>query len=465
MTGRVTELNSPLANMLSAPAGASSKNGAVQSFQKVMDETGSKSGTPQTNVSSDTDTDAGRKTSLSGTSANAAKVKEKTAAEDVSANDGVREEDVAAKGVVTESGELEDQVTTAAEAAAAAIMQLLNVTAEQLTAAMEQLGLQDTDLLSTDSLTLLVAELAGDGDVSSLLMDNGLYGQLKQVTAAVETIQTELADELGITPKELDAALKMYAETKKPQDVKLIVQEQTGAEVQEDAPELIVRDETKNNAELRETNGQEAPMTGQQRTDDTAKTQDQTSDESKQQTGEHAQTFRQNTGTVQNETTVSESQNVPHADTEEIMRQITEQIKITLRPGNSIMEMELNPASLGRVSVHIEARSGVITAQFAAQNEAVKEAIESQSVQLRETLENQGIKVDAVEVTIASHEFERNLHQNSDGKEEREKKAEAVSKKKIRLNLMEEEPEELSEEEELAKKIMIENGNSIDYTA
>ena len=77
------------------------------------------------------------------------------------------------------------------------------------------------------------------------------------------------------------------------------------------------------------------------------------------------------------------------------------------------------------------------------------------------------MKVDAVEVTIASHEFERNLQQDSGGREaEKEKKAGGVSRKKLNLNLLEEEgEEELSEEEALAKDIMIQNGNSVDYTA
>ena len=63
------------------------------------------------------------------------------------------------------------------------------------------------------------------------------------------------------------------------------------------------------------------------------------------------------------------------------------------------------PASLGSVNVQIAAKDGVITAQFTAQNETVKAAIESQLVQLRTQFEEQGIKVDAVEVTVANYRW------------------------------------------------------------
>ena len=42
--------------------------------------------------------------------------------------------------------------------------------------------------------------------------------------------------------------------------------------------------------------------------------------------------------------------------------------------------MVLNPASLGHVALNIEAKNGVITAAFTAQNEAVRAVIENQMI-------------------------------------------------------------------------------------
>ena len=46
------------------------------------------------------------------------------------------------------------------------------------------------------------------------------------------------------------------------------------------------------------------------------------------------------------------------------------------------MEMQLNPEHLGKIYLNISEREGVIRAQITAQNEAVKEALETQLVEL-----------------------------------------------------------------------------------
>ena len=60
-----------------------------------------------------------------------------------------------------------------------------------------------------------------------------------------------------------------------------------------------------------------------------------------------------------------------------------------------------------------------MTAKTMTQNAVVKEALEAQTVELRQNLEQAGVKVDAVEVTVASHEFEKNLEQNAEGENSR----------------------------------------------
>lgn len=71
-------------------------------------------------------------------------------------------------------------------------------------------------------------------------------------------------------------------------------------------------------------------------------------------------------------------------DTENIMRQIMDYMKIQVKADTSNLEMQLHPASLGTVQVQIASKGGAVTANFIAQNETVKAALESQMVQLIE---------------------------------------------------------------------------------
>lgn len=61
--------------------------------------------------------------------------------------------------------------------------------------------------------------------------------------------------------------------------------------------------------------------------------------------------------------------------------------------------------------INVSQKNSEISARIAVSNEAVKEALQTQMVNLKEALNNSGIRVNEVEITVASHEFERNLEQ------------------------------------------------------
>ena len=121
---------------------------------------------------------------------------------------------------------------------------------------------------------------------------------------------------------------------------------------------------------------------------------------------------------------------------------------------------------LPKLQLQVAVKNGTMTAHFTAENEAVKSAIENQVVQLKENLDQQGIKVEAVEVTIASHEFERNLQQGNRQNQEEESKKSQKGKVNLNLNGIESlEEEDLTGEERLEAEMMLQNGNTVSYTA
>ena len=152
-------------------------------------------------------------------------------------------------------------------------------------------------------------------------------------------------------------------------------------------------------------------------------------------------------------------------DTAQIMEQLAEQIKVVVTPDTTSMEMQLNPENLGKIYLHISSEEGVVNAQFIATNEVVKEALETQVATLRENLTQAGVKVDAIEVTIESHEFERNLEQNQKNPEEQIQDDKAPRRRNLTVDALDELQGVMTEEETLVAQIMKDNGNSIDFTA
>lgn len=177
----------------------------------------------------------------------------------------------------------------------------------------------------------------------------------------------------------------------------------------------------------------------------------------------------QNTTSVTTITTENQVQTVVKTEQtsyEGIVKQIVEQVKVEFKPDTVSMELQLNPESLGKVNLHVSSKEGAVTAELFVQNETVKNAIEGQLMVLRETMQQQGIKVEAVEVTVQTGEFGRNLEQNSS--EEQKRKAENQSKAYQRkgINLLQGVDEEsMSEDDLLRAHIMQESGNSVDMNA
>ena len=106
----------------------------------------------------------------------------------------------------------------------------------------------------------------------------------------------------------------------------------------------------------------------------------------------------------------------------------------------------------------------MVTAQLAVENEAVKQALESQMVIVRENMNNQGLKVEAVEVTIASHEFEQNLENGFTGERNNNPENPQQGQRRILASDLTS-MDELSQEDQLAAKIMVQNGNRMDISA
>ncbi|MGN0141349.1 MAG: flagellar hook-length control protein FliK [Roseburia sp.] len=154
-------------------------------------------------------------------------------------------------------------------------------------------------------------------------------------------------------------------------------------------------------------------------------------------------------------------------DIQNIVRQIVEASRLTVANTRTTMELELNPANLGKVFLEVTSKNGVVSAHIQTQNVVAKEALEAQVAELRQNLNQAGVKVEAVEVTVGSHEFERNLEQNAKENERQAEEQEKAAKgtRHINLNNLDELSGLMTEEESLVAQIMADRGNTVDFTA
>ena len=379
--------------------------------------------------------------------------------------------------------ELSGKLEEFAEDVKEVLKEELGVSEEDIAKAMETLGLTFADLLNPNQLAALVMKLTGESNMGALFCRE----EFMTILHAVGELGANLAQELGISQEELAQLLSQMQNTGE------VPQEETGAEsVSQDAQNAVDVAETvteENAVDVSEPNRMQAD--GQEQTSDgqelvTAGEESAEADASggqKSQTDLNgqgmgntaAQTRNDGAGAVaQNLTEVSfagvqEGVNpqTPQVDVADIIKQIVEFSRVTLTRTTTTMEMQLNPEHLGKIFLQLTAKDGMVSAHITAQNEAVKEAIESQMVLFRENMNEAGVKVDAVEVTVGSHEFEKNLEQNAKQEERQAEEQEKAAKgtRHINLNDLDELSGLLTEEETLVAQMMAEQGNSVDFTA
>lgn len=377
------------------------------------------------------------------------------------------------------------------------IAEEFGVTEEEVEMAMEQLGLSIFGLFDPASLKELVLFIGGEQDASALLTNEELFTSLQNIIAKVGEIQNGLASQLGMSQEELAGLveqLQNLQEESLQKDDLTPVDKGSFADVlgqetevqetvtQEQQPKITVEvkagDETVKLATDENGNAVKTLEVSSSTTEESIVKEDTGRQE--QKAGEEGKSHSENAfstggqlfeGLVQNKTQnvempIEQQPAFFNDQTQEIVDQIVNYMKIQLKPGMNQLEMQLHPESLGTVHVQLVSRGGEVTAQFHVQNEAVKAAVESQVNTLVENLREQGVKVEAVQVSVESHGFESNLWQGQGKEEEASSHNGRKTPRRINLNdinaLLE---DEADEEEVLAARMMEANGNTVDYTA
>ncbi|MDF1616826.1 flagellar hook-length control protein FliK [Petrocella sp. FN5] len=126
--------------------------------------------------------------------------------------------------------------------------------------------------------------------------------------------------------------------------------------------------------------------------------------------------FSQNTTDLKEVVVVNKAGEVKYqqVSTNDIINQIVTKAIVNLSDTRTSMNLQLNPGNLGKIAISVVAEQGLVKGQFVAENEVVKQMIESNIGQLKSQLEQQGIKVDKIEVTLGNANLHYHQKEQSD---------------------------------------------------
>ena len=350
----------------------------------------------------------------------------------------------------------------------AVVCAVLDMTDEELERYLAENGMCVMDLLLQNNLADFVADVAADGDSLKLLTDSNLSETFSELGDELKNLVVTAAQDMDISVEELNKYIQSTDFT----DVSNaeFADEVVGTiDKTADTDELLSR--RQNNPEL-ENNGSTAEepepelmlkdkITVAPGEDDEPQSGTfQKSDESL--SGQFLNTLIEN---VDNAVQAKEDFKGYSVNSENIVRQLVDAIKVNVNSSFSEMELQLQPENLGKLNLVITSRDGIITAQFMAENDVVKSAIENQIVMLKDNFEQQGLKVEAVEVMVQTHGFEmgKNLEGRGDNPQDdddRHRTSRILTLEEINAIIGD---DEAADEDVLAAEMLRASGGNVDY--
>ena len=455
----VKEVSSLFANMTVAQAGKNVPGAA--NFQNIWNDQMNR-GTAE-NTSPESTVDTAKKRNISG--------EELRRGSSLKAKESQVVQEEPEEAVVELSDQEQVQALEVLGSAAVELMQEIadafGITVEELQAAMDSLGMEQMDVLDASKLGALLLNLGGAEDLYALVTDGELYDTYRMLMDQLNGVLQESADALGTEPEQLQALIQDNLESGIPAEEGIVQTEQP-----EKAAELWRQDSRPVDAESNEETDGVGMQETVQKVQEPQETQNQ-GDARKQERHSEGKSdgepqfnlLLQNLRAEQFRPDALQAQSVAQSspwseNTQDIMNQILDYMKLQLNADSTNLEMQLHPASLGTLQIQLASKAGVVTANFIAQNEAVKAALETQMIQLKEQFEEQGIRVESIEVTVQTHEFERNLDEQGRGRNEQPEKKSRTR----RINLSGDvSMEDMEEEPETDRMMAV--GSTVEYTA
>ena len=287
--------------------------------------------------------------------------------------------------------------------------QILGIEPEELKAVLQSLDMDVGDLSDRNNVAQLILSLNGTDDISSMLVDNGMLEAFNELNGFME----EMLEANGMDADAFKAFVQNFNLNVKNENVEEEITDEAAGEITDEAADENVPVMKESGPEITVTDNRESSESGM--LSESEKSAEPVRNDFKEgQVATAVENFIQHLEITEE---VSETESA--ANFREIVFQVVEKIKVALNTDSTSLEMRLNPENLGRVSINITSKAGVMTAQINTENRQAKEAIESSLQILKENIEAKGIKVEAVEVRISDFNMADSRNSESQAESER----------------------------------------------
>jgi flagellar hook-length control protein FliK len=313
--------------------------------------------------------------------------------------------------------------TQALEAVAA----ILQIPVEVLTEMLQQLGMEVADLTDPQAVSKLL-QFALDAESPVELLTDPKFPELYK---AVNEVMSNLTAQVKPNAAVNNAPVEIQAEAKPTTLIEDLDVDLEGLQIIEEDGKIVVsnnntRENPSNNTKQQSTTEQAEtqPVTEEIEIADTTLPVAEKVTVNESQVTNPAQSIE--TVAVKVEQAVRQAAPQQPVNTTDVIQQIMNHVKLSFS-GEQFNEirMTLRPETLGDIVLRVITQNGIVMAQFEAENQRVKEALESNFNLLRDALDEQGIKFSELSVSVRQDDNER-LNQFERARQSSRRRAETI---------------------------------------
>ncbi|HHX59584.1 MAG TPA: hypothetical protein GX707_02425 [Epulopiscium sp.] len=304
---------------------------------------------------------------------------------------------------------LEDQVLVKEEneKVIQAIADLLGIAVPELEQMLATLQIEMSDLLKGDNLQQLIMQVHGVEEPMDLLLIPEVASEIKVISSMLEehsanTVVRPDQEVLQVAPQQVEAGqaeAKVNPETQVATGAQQKNVQQASTPAMDNAV-LEVDPEQVSKLNVTAPNNEKSAQNEEQSTPNQNNAASQFLDHLSQSMGEVFQT--QNNQVNETFETIATRNEV--VNPRMVLDQIVERIKVSSLKDEALMSIQLKPEHLGKLSMEVISKQGIMTAHFVVENEKTKAMLEQNIQSLRDSLEDKGLVIQELEVTVGQNQ-------------------------------------------------------------
>lgn len=289
------------------------------------------------------------------------------------------------------------------------VKDILGISDEDFEKIMAESGFTVVDLLNPQNVVSLIAQFKNT-DTVSIAVNEELSQMLTDINAGINEVVNMFMKDNAVSFDEVINLIENYAKPVTDDNQKVL--QSTGQNV----PDVNRQDETDESGKVIDVivNDERPENTGDFVKNDITSEDDHKEKNDNAGNKTNAETVLDSLMSAVSDTTVTAADGMDGINSVYVVRQIVDAVRVNLTEEVRTIEVALTPEHLGKVNITVASKNGILTASMVVQNEMVKNAIENQLTMLKTQFESQGIKVEHVEVTVASHEFDSDMQDGAD---------------------------------------------------